>query len=157
MTYWLMKSEPDVFSIDHLARRPRRRAPWDGVRNYQARNYLRAMAKDDLAFFYHSSCPAPGIQGVVRIVRTAYPDPSQFDSESEYFDPKSDPADPRWSMVDVALERRFDHPVALDDIKRMPQCSGMQILRRGNRLSITPVTAIEWRALMTRGGHPTST
>lgn len=150
MAHWLMKSEPDVFSIDDLARRPRRRAPWDGVRNYQARNFLRAMAVGDQAFFYHSSCPEPGIQGVVRIARTAYPDPSQFDPESEYFDPKSDPADPRWSMVDVELERRFERPIALDELRTVPQCSEMLILRRGNRLSITPVTAREWRALMAR-------
>jgi predicted RNA-binding protein with PUA-like domain len=152
MSHWLMKSEPEVFSIDHLAQRPRQRAPWDGVRNYQARNYLRAMKVDDLAFFYHSSCPAPGIYGVVRIARTAYPDPSQFEPMSEHFDPTSDPADPRWSMVDVALERRFDHPIALEELRTVPQCSEMPILRRGNRLSITPVTVREWRALMTRAG-----
>jgi len=150
MALWLMKSEPDAFSIDHLAQRPRQQAPWDGVRNYQARNYLRAMAVDDLAFFYHSSCPEPGIYGVVRIARLAYPDPSQFDPKSEYFDPKSDPAEPRWSMVDVALERRFERPIALEALKTVPQCSEMLILRRGNRLSITPVTAREWRALMSR-------
>ena len=152
MNRWLMKSEPDVFSIDHLAARKGRRAPWDGVRNYQARNFLRAMAVGDLAFFYHSSCAVPGIHGVVRIARAAYPDPTQFDPESEHYDPKSDPADPRWSMVDVALERRFDRPITLDDLRTVPQCSEMLILRRGNRLSITPVTDREWRALMTRAG-----
>ena len=153
MNRWLMKSEPDVFSIDHLAERPRRRAPWDGVRNYQARNYLRAMAVGDLAFFYHSSCAEPGIHGVVRIVRTAYPDPTQFEPSSEYFDPKSDPADPRWSMVDVALERRFGRPIGLDELRTVPQCSEMMILRRGNRLSITPVSALEWRAVLSRAGR----
>lgn len=152
MTHWLMKSEPDVFSIDHLAQRKGRQAPWDGVRNYQARNYLRTMDVGDLAFFYHSSCALPGIYGVVRIARAAYPDPTQFDPRSEYFDPKSDPGAPRWSMVDVAFERRFDRPITLDDLRTVPQCSEMLILRRGNRLSITPVTAREWRALMTRAG-----
>ena len=150
MNRWLMKSEPDVFSIDHLARRPRGRAPWDGVRNNQARNHLRAMAVGDLAFFYHSSCPEPGIYGIARIVRAAYPDPGQFDPKSEYHDPKSDPAEPRWSMVDVAFERRFARPVLLDDLRAMPQCSGMLILRRGNRLSITPVTTREWDAVTKR-------
>jgi predicted RNA-binding protein with PUA-like domain len=110
------------------------------------------MAVGDLAFFYHSSCPVPGIYGVVRIARTAYPDPTQFDAESEYYDPKSDPTDPRWSMVDVALERRFDRPITLDELRTVPQCSEMLILRRGNRLSITPVSADEWRAVMTRAG-----
>lgn len=152
MNHWLMKSEPDVFSIDHLAKRSRQRGPWDGVRNYQARNFLRAMAVGDLAFFYHSSCAVPGIHGVMRIVRAAYPDATQFDPESEYFDPKSDPVAPRWSMVDVALEQRFDEPITLDALRTVPQCSEMLVLRRGNRLSITPVTAREWRTVMSRAG-----
>lgn len=151
---WLMKSEPDEFSIDDLAARPGRCGAWDGVRNYQARNYLRdAMQIGDLAFFYHSSCPVPGIQGVVSIVRAAYPDPAQFDRRSAYFDAKSTLAAPRWSAVDVRLVERWDTPVTLYRLRTLAACAGMVTLRRGNRLSITPVTASEWRAVCAAVGR----
>ncbi len=150
MNHWLMKSEPSTFGIDDLAKAPRRRSHWDGVRNYQVRNMLRdEMKKGDLAFFYHSSCEVPGIYGVVRIVRDGYPDPTAFDPRHAHFDPKSDPAAPTWYMVDVALERRFAAPVTLEKLKANARALGdLVVLRRGNRLSITPVTATQWRKVL---------
>jgi len=147
MQYWLMKSEPSVFGIDDLARAPRKRSAWDGVRNYQVRNMLRdQMSKGDLAFFYHSSCPEPGIYGISRIVKEGYPDATAFDPTHDHFDPKSDPANPTWFMVDVELVERFERPILLDTLRahaaRLPD---MLLLRRGNRLSITPITNDEWR------------
>jgi predicted RNA-binding protein with PUA-like domain len=154
MKRWLMKSEPDAFSIDTLAARPRRTAGWDGVRNYQARNYMRdEMRPGDQAFFYHSSCPEPGIYGVIAVSRAAYPDPTQFDRKSEYYDPKSTPAAPRWLMVDVTLVERWPAPVTLDALKNAPALRDMVTLRRGNRLSITPVTPAEWRAVVALAGR----
>lgn len=145
---WLLKSEPDEFSIDELAARPGRRGAWDGVRNYQARNYMRdGMRVGDLAFFYHSSCAVPGIYGVVSVARAAYADPAQFDRRSAYFDPKSSVAAPRWSAIDVRLVERWDAPVTLERLRTLAACAEMLTLRRGNRLSITPVTAREWRAV----------
>ena len=152
--HWLMKSEPDEFSIDDLAAKPGHRGTWDGVRNYQARNYLRdGMQVGDLAFFYHSSCAEPGIYGVVSIVRAAYPDPAQFDRRSAYHDAKSTVAAPRWSAVDVLLVERWDAPVTLDRLRALTACAGMVTLRRGNRLSISPVTASEWRAVRAAAGR----
>ncbi len=150
MKYWLMKSEPATFGIDHLAKAPRRRSHWDGVRNYQVRNMLRdEMQKGDLAFFYHSSCEVPGIYGVVRIVREGYPDPTAFDPRHAHFDPKSDPAAPTWYMVDVELERRFATPVTLEKLKANARALGdLLVLKRGNRLSITPVTPTQWRKVL---------
>ena len=150
MKHWLMKSEPSTFGIDHLARAPRRRSGWDGVRNYQVRNMLRdEMKKGDLAFFYHSSCEVPGIYGITRIVREGYPDPTAFDPRHAHFDPKSDPAAPTWYMVDVELVRRFDRPVTLDTLKANARALGdFAVLRRGNRLSIMPVTAAQWRKVL---------
>jgi len=147
MKYWLMKSEPSVFSIDALARAPRRRSHWDGVRNYQVRNMMRdEMKKGDLAFFYHSSCEVPGIYGIARIVKEAYPDPTAFDPTHDHHDPKSDPANPTWLMVDVELVEKFAAPITLDVLKANADKLGdMLILRRGNRLSITPVTAAQWQ------------
>jgi predicted RNA-binding protein with PUA-like domain len=150
-----MKSEPDVFSIADLARRPRRQAPWDGVRNYQARNYLRAMQKGDLAFFYHSSCPAPGVVGIVEIAREAYPDSSAFDPHSEQHDPKSTPEQPRWFMVDVRLKRAFRTPALLEAIRSERSLRTMPLVQRGSRLSVMPVTAKEWKTILKLAGEQT--
>jgi predicted RNA-binding protein with PUA-like domain len=145
MRYWLMKSEPDEFSIDDLVAAPRRSTAWFGVRNYQARNFMRdAMQLGDRAFFYHSSCPEPGIAGVVEVAAEAYPDASQFDPKSAYYDPASSPAAPRWLNVDVRLVRKTRF-VPLAELRAHPELSEMQVLQRGSRLSITPVTASEWR------------
>lgn len=148
MNYWLFKSEPDAFSIDALAAQPRRTTSWDGVRNYQARNMMRdQMRRGDLGFFYHSSCAEPGIAGIVKVVRESHPDDSAFDPDSKHFDPGSDPQSPRWFMVDVQLQRKFAQPVTLDTLRRHAggKLKDMLILRRGNRLSITPVSATQWK------------
>jgi predicted RNA-binding protein with PUA-like domain len=145
MRHWLMKSEPDEFSIDDLVRAPKQTTPWVGVRNYQARNFMRDdMRVGDRAFFYHSSCPEPGIAGIVEISRLAYPDATQFDPKSAYFDPKSMPAAPRWLHVDVTLVRKTPL-ITLPMLRAMPGLEDMVVLRRGNRLSITPVTPAEWK------------
>lgn len=138
-----MKSEPEECSIDDLARLPHQRVPWTGVRNYQARNFMREMRLGDLAFFYHSSCPQPGIAGIVRISRLAYPDATQFDPSSKYFDPKSKPEAPRWEHVDVQLVRKLPL-IHLATLREAPELSELTILKRGNRLSITPVEPIHW-------------
>ena len=145
MKRWLMKSEPGEFSIDHLAKRRSRTEPWDGVRNYQARNMMRdEMGVGDLAFFYHSSCEVPGIAGIVEVAREAYPDHTAFDPDDAHYDPKSDPDDPRWYMVDVRLVRKLARIIPLTELKQHPALADMPLLRRGNRLSITPVTETEW-------------
>jgi predicted RNA-binding protein with PUA-like domain len=144
MRYWLMKSEPDEFSIDDLAKASNRSTPWFGVRNYQARNFMRdEMKVADRAFFYHSSCPEPGIAGIVEISKPAYPDATQFDRKSEYYDPKSTRAAPRWLNVDVKLVEKTPL-VSLADLRARPELASMRVLQRGNRLSITPVEASEW-------------
>ena len=151
MNYWLFKSEPDTFSVDDLARARRSTSPWDGVRNYQARNMMRDLMKvDDLGFFYHSSCEAPGIYGMVRVVRAGYPERAALDPKSRYFDAASDPAEPRWYCVDVRLERKIEPPITLDTLRKHARgaLAEMIILRRGNRLSVTPVTAEEWRFIL---------
>lgn len=147
MRYWLMKSEPSEFSIDDLVAAPRRTTGWFGVRNYQARNFMRAMQLGDQALFYHSSCPEPGVCGIVRVARLAYPDPTQFDKKSDYFDPKSTRENPRWLQVDVELVRKT-RLVGLPELRNTPALAGMIILKRGNRLSITPVTPAEWKAVV---------
>ncbi len=146
MNYWLMKSEPSTFGIDDLARVRNRTTGWDGVRNYQARNFMRAMRKGDLAFFYHSSCEVPGIVGIMSVAREAYPDPTAFDPQDHHFDDKSDPDNPRWFMVDVKLVTKFDRVVSLEELRSHAsgKLKSMLILKRGNRLSITPVTKTEW-------------
>lgn len=149
MNYWVMKSEPDCFGIDHLKSRPKQTEHWDGVRNYQARNFLRDdMKKGDLAFFYHSSCPEPGIAGIVKIARAGYPDHTAWDPNHEHFDPKSSPANPIWVMVDVKLVREFRQPILLTALKHNPALKNMKLLQRGNRLSILPVTAREWNTIL---------
>ncbi len=144
MRHWLMKSEPDEVSIDDLAVAPRRDLPWFGVRNYQARNFMRdAMQPGDLALFYHSSCPQPGIAGVCKVTNRAFPDATQFDPASPYFDPRSTPDKPRWQNVAVRFVRKT-RLLGLDELRADPVLAGMTILKRGNRLSITPVTLREW-------------
>ncbi|MBL8437015.1 MAG: EVE domain-containing protein [Zoogloeaceae bacterium] len=145
MRYWLMKSEPADCAIDDLVALPNHTVGWFGVRNYQARNFMRdLMQVGDLAFFYHSSCPHPGIAGVVRICRKAYPDPTQFDPASRYYDSKSQPEAPRWLQVDVKLVRKT-RLLELAELRAAPELANMRVLARGNRLSITPVTLDEWR------------
>jgi predicted RNA-binding protein with PUA-like domain len=142
--YWLMKSEPDVFGVDDLAAAPKKTTAWWGVRNYQARNFMRDdMRPGDLAFFYHSSCPQPGIAGIMRVSRLAYPDATQFDSRSEYHDPASTRDNPRWVNVDVTLVRKT-RLLPIQELRAHRELAGLRVLQRGNRLSITPVTLREW-------------
>ncbi len=150
MNFWLMKSEPSVYSIDDLAAEPNQIDYWDGIRNYQARNFIRDdMQVGDLSFFYHSNCKVPGIVGTMKIVRSAYPDHTAFDDTEKYYDPKSDPNNPRWFMFDVELVTKFSRIVALSELRREPTLENMLILRRGNRLSITPITSEEWNHIHT--------
>jgi predicted RNA-binding protein with PUA-like domain len=147
--YWLMKSEPDVFGIDHLAAAPNKSAAWWGVRNYQARNFMRdQMTIGDRAFFYHSSCAEPGIVGIVRVSKLAYPDETQFDRNSKYFDPKATHDNPRWLNVDVTLVKKT-RLLGLAELRSHRQLESMRVLQRGNRLSITPVDTREWEFIMT--------
>jgi predicted RNA-binding protein with PUA-like domain len=150
MNHWLLKSEPEAFSIDDLASRPRGTAPWDGIRNYQARNYLRdGMRKGDLAFFYHSSCATPGIVGICEIVSGAYPDHTAFDPASAYYDADSDPGEPRWLMVDVKFRRRTRRLISLEEIKQhADRLEGFRLIRRGNRLSVMPVDKRHWDLIL---------
>jgi len=148
MHYWLFKSEPSCFSIDDLARRPKKTEHWDGVRNYQVRNMLRNEIKPgDQAFFYHSSCDIPGIVGCMQIVKAGYPDHTAFDPNSEHYDPLSTESNPRWYMVDVTFVEKFPRPISLTEIKKHPLLCDMLITKKGNRLSITPVTKAEWNVI----------
>ena len=148
--YWLMKSEPSEASIDDLAAAPRQTLPWTGVRNYQARNFMRDdMRVGDGVLFYHSSCPQPGIAGLAEVASRAYPDATQFDPASPYYDPKSTPDAPRWLHVDVTL-RAKTRLVELQELRAHPELAGMRVLQRGNRLSITPVAPAEWRFVCER-------
>ena len=150
MAYWLMKSEPDEFSIDDLARAPRRTTPWFGVRNYQARNFMRDhMRVGDGVLFYHSSCEVPGIAGIATVASEAYPDSSQFDRKSDYYDAKSRRDDPRWVNVDVKLVKKT-RLMPLEEMRSYPELAGMRTLRPGNRLSITPVTEDEWNFILAK-------
>ena len=150
MNHWLLKSEPDAFSIDDLASRPKGTAHWDGIRNYQARNYMRdGMRKGDLAFFYHSSCATPAIVGICEIVSGAYPDLTAFDPGSTYFDAGSDPDHPRWLMVDVKFRRKTRRPISLEELKQHgDRLEGFPLIRRGNRLSILPVDKAHWNLIL---------
>ncbi len=149
MHYWLFKSEPNTFSIDDLSHRPKQTEPWNGVRNYQVRNSLRdEIKKGDLGFFYHSSCTPPGIAGIVEVVKEGYPDFTAFDPHSAYYDPKSTQEHPRWFMVDIKLVKKFTRFISLEEIKNHPQLKNMLITRKGNRLSITPVTKKEWEVIL---------
>ncbi len=153
MHYWLMKSEPDEFSIDDLAAAPGQTTPWYGVRGYQARNFMRdAMRVGDRAFFYHSSCPEPGIAGIAVVSRAAYPDASQFDPASPYYDPKSTRPAPRWVNVDVKLVKKT-RLVPLAELRAHERLATMRVLQRANRLSITPVSAAAWRFIVAKLMH----
>lgn len=145
MRHWLMKSEPDEVSVDDVAAMPQKTVPWFGVRNYQARNYMRdQMQVGDPVLFYHSSCPEPGIAGIAKVASAAYPDDTQFDKKSHYYDPKATREQPRWMMVDVKLVKKT-RLIGLPELRNHPELASMIILQRGNRLSITPVTPEEWR------------
>ena len=145
MNYWLMKSEPNAFSIDDLAKMPQQTEHWDGVRNYQARNMLRdALQVGDQVFFYHSNCAIPGIVGVMEVMRAGYPDHTAFDPQSKYFDPQSHPDKPRWFMVDVKYLRHTRRVIPLAELKQLPALENMPLVRKGNRLSIMPVSKQEW-------------
>jgi predicted RNA-binding protein with PUA-like domain len=147
MNHWLIKSEPETFGIDALAASPKKTTAWDGVRNYQARNMLRdSMKKGDLAFFYHSNCEVPGIVGIVSIVSEGYPDETAFDSAHDHFDPDSKRDSPRWYVVDVKLVKKFKRVIALETLRKHASSAlkDLVILRKGNRLSVTPVTKKEW-------------
>jgi predicted RNA-binding protein with PUA-like domain len=147
VAYWLMKSEPDAYSIEDLERD--RVEPWDGIRNYQARNMIRdVMRVGDEAIFYHSSCKIPAAVGAMKIVSDAYPDPTQFDAGSKYFDAKSDPENPRWLLRDVEFIRKFSRPITLKELKAHPDLEDFQLNKRGNRLSIFPVTQAEWELIL---------
>jgi predicted RNA-binding protein with PUA-like domain len=151
MRYWLLKSEPATFGIGDLAAAPGQTTSWEGVRNFQARNMLRdEFAAGDLAFFYHSSCPEPGIAGIVEVVRKGYPDPSAWNRKSPYFDAKSTEKKPLWYTVDVRLKRRFDALVSLNSVREHAtgELAGMLLLRRGNRLSVTPVDVAHWKFIL---------
>lgn len=146
--FWLFKSEPSAFGIDSLAAAPRQTAPWDGVRNYQARNFLRDdVAVGDLVCFYHSREAPLGIFGTMRVVKAGYPDFTQFDPDSKYFDPGSSRENPRWVMVDVKLIQKFPDPVTREQLQADSRTAGMLVLKRGMRLSIQPVTPAEWAAI----------
>jgi predicted RNA-binding protein with PUA-like domain len=147
MNYWLMKSEPDVFGIDHLESRPKKTEPWDGVRNYQARNMMRdQMKKGDLCFFYHSNCDVPGIVGIMEVIKEGYPDHTAFDPEQKYYDPKSDPENPRWYMVEVKFKRRLKRTISLQELKEYADTvlNECPLVRKGNRLSIMPIEKSQW-------------
>ena len=150
MNYWLIKSEPDAFSIDDLKNCPNRTDHWDGIRNYQARNFIRDdMRKGDLVLFYHSSCPQPGVVGICEIVSEAYPDHTAFDPASKYYDAGSDPEKPRWMMVDVRYKRKTKRLISLEEIKQhADELEGFPLTRRGNRLSIMPVDKAHWDLIL---------
>ena len=146
MAYWLMKSEPDEFSIEDL--RKLQQGRWDGVRNYQARNFLRQMQEGDLFFFYHSSCAIPAIAGIGRIARSAYPDPTALEADSPYCDPKASAAKNPWSAVDVDFVEAFDQPLPLERLKTKPGLADMVLMKKGNRLSVMPVEEVHWQAIL---------
>jgi len=143
MHYWLMKTEPDEFSIDHLAKK--KVEPWTGVRNYQARNFMRdGMQVGDGVLFYHSSCAEPGVAGIAEVGSAAYPDPTQFDRKSDYYDPISRRDEPRWVLVDVKFKRKLKRVITLTELKDRPELEGFALIHRGNRLSVLPVTKTQW-------------
>jgi len=147
MKYWLIKSEPETFSIQDLARAPKKTTSWEGVRNYQARNFLRAMQQGDLAIYYHSNAEPSAAVGVAKVVREAYPDHTAWDPTSDYHDPKASPDRPLWSMVDVQLVEIFPREIPLEELRGVKALAGMELLRRGSRLSVTPVSPAEFRTI----------
>lgn len=149
MAYWLMKSEPEEYSIDDLQAQPEQTDHWDGIRNYQARNMMRdQMQVGDLVLFYHSNCKPPGIVGIAEVASEAYPDHTAWDPESDHFDPKSSPDNPRWIMVDIRFKEKFPQKLTLPQLRRIPELNNMKILQKGNRLSITPITQQEWDTIL---------
>lgn len=149
MSYWLFKSEPDTFGIDDLKARGKKGEPWDGVRNYQARNMLRdEVKKGDLIFFYHSNTKVPGIVGIAEVIKDAFPDPTQFDPEAKYYDPKSSPDNPRWFCPQVRFNAKFKETISLDSLKNIPALQDMALVRKGNRLSVMPVSEDQWHFIM---------
>jgi len=147
MNYWLFKSEPDVYGIDHLASEPQQQCRWDGIRNYQARNFLRDKVQvGDQVLFYHSSCPRPGVAGMMEVVKAAYPDPAQFDLESDYYDPMATQEKPKWYAVDVKLRKKFARHLPLSALKAHPDLKDMVLFQQG-RLSVVPVTIAEWQTI----------
>lgn len=151
MGFWLLKSEPSVFGIDDLAALPDQTDHWDGVRNYQARNMLRdSFRQGDACFFYHSNCPEPGIVGLMEVTRAGYPDPSAWNPEARYYDPQSDPEHPRWFMVDVRYRRRLKRVITLTELKAFAgtELKDCPLLRKGNRLSVMPVTEAQWQFIL---------
>src|SRR5512135_1555089 len=146
MNHWLMKSEPDEFSIDDLARK--KTEPWSGVRNYQARNYLREMHVGDGVLFYHSSCDEPGVVGVAEVGTEAHADPTQFDPKSDYFDAKSTRSEPRWSLVDVKFKRKLKRVIGLAELKNCKELHGLALIRPGNRLSVLPLSKAQWNFIL---------
>lgn len=154
--YWLMKSEPTAFSIDDLAKAPKKTTSWDGVRNYQARNFMRSMQLGDLVLFYHSNAEPPAVVGIAEVVRTAYPDPTQFDRKDRHYDPASKPDHPRWDLVDIRLVRKFSAPLSLDRLRTQPKLKRMELLRQGSRLSVQPVTSAEWDHIIRLAGEASS-
>jgi predicted RNA-binding protein with PUA-like domain len=154
MNHWLIKSEPDVFSIHDLAKAKGKTTHWEGVRNYQARNFLRAMHRGDLALYYHSNAEPSAVAGVVEIVREAYPDPTAWDPQSDYHDPKASPANPVWSMVDVRLVEIFSREIPLEELRGVKALAGMELLRRGSRLSVQPVTKGQFDAIVKLAAAP---
>ena len=152
MNYWLVKSEPTSFSFDDLTRAPKRTTSWEGVRNYAARNFLRAMRKGDRVFFYHSNAEPNAIVGICEVVREAYPDASQFDRKSELHDPKSTRESPTWSTVDLRAVRALPRPLALGELRGVAGLEKMELLRKGSRLSVTPVSEAEWGVVCALAG-----
>jgi predicted RNA-binding protein with PUA-like domain len=149
MHYWLMKSEPDVFSFADLKSRPAKTEPWNGVRNYQARNFMRDQMKiGDQILFYHSSCEVPGIAGIARVSSAPYPDETQFDKKSEYYDPKATQETPRWFLVDVTFQQDLKNYIPLEELKKHKKLAEMQLLKKGNRLSILPVSREEFEFIV---------
>ena len=154
--FWLMKSEPRVFSSEDLARSSQQTTCWDGVRNYQARNFMRAMVAGDHVLFYHSNAEPPAVVGVAEVVRTAYPDATQFDKTSHHYDPASVPSAPRWDMVDIQYRQTFKTSLSLDQLRLEPKLKGMVLLQKGSRLSVQPVTEAEWTVVLKLAGAKTS-
>jgi predicted RNA-binding protein with PUA-like domain len=152
MSYWLMKSEPDVFSFQDLMRAKERTTGWEGVRNYQARNFMREMRVRDRVLYYHSSTALTGIVGIAQVVREAYPDPIQFDASSDYFDPKSTPDNPRWFQVDVQGVLEFPNLVSLEKLRQDTKLDGMKLLQKGSRLSVQPVSDAHWKHILKLAG-----
>ena len=150
--FWLMKSEPRVFSIEDLARSSKQTTCWDGVRNYQARNFMREMAAGDRVLFYHSNAEPPTVVGVAEVVRIAYPDATQFDKTSHHYDPASALSAPRWDMVDIQYRQTFKTSLSLDQLRREPKLKGMVLLQKGSRLSVQPVTEAEWTVVLKLAG-----